>query len=80
MRDEAERSRWRLLLNDPHIAPLTAYAVGLWHPGVEVPDFDPFDGGVDARALFLLEKPGPLTAASRPDVRRTGSGFISRDN
>ncbi len=43
-----------------------------------VPDFDPMDGGVNARLLFLLEKPGPMTDADRPG--RRGSGFISRDN
>ena len=37
----------------------------------EVPDFDPLDGGVEARILFLFEKPGPVAA---------GSGFISRNN
>ena len=40
----------------------------------EVPDFDPLDGGVEARALFLFEKPGRMTAG------QSGSGFISRDN
>lgn len=40
-----------------------------------VPDFDPLDGGVGARILFLLEKPGPMT---RPN--KGGSDFISRDN
>ena len=25
--------------------------------GVEVPEFDPLDGGVDAQVLFLFEKP-----------------------
>jgi hypothetical protein len=41
---------------------------------VEVPEFDPLDGGVAAHALFLFEKPGPMTAQGG------GSGFISRDN
>lgn len=40
-------------------------------PMVEVPDFDPLDGGINAELLFLFEKPGPMT---------TSSGFISRDN
>lgn len=38
-----------------------------------VPDFDPLDGGVRARLLLLLEKPGPKTFPPR------GSGFVSRD-
>lgn len=36
------------------------------------------DGGVDARVLFLLEKPGPMTSPARRV--REGSGFVSRDN
>ena len=69
--DPAERQRRRTLLSQPHIAPLAAYAAGLRHPGVQVPDFDPLDGGTAARVLFLLEKPGP---GIHPD------GFVSRDN
>jgi hypothetical protein len=66
------------MLGLPHIAPLTAYAAGLRRHGtLEVPDFDPLDGGANARALFLFEKPGPMTAESG---ERTGSGFISRNN
>lgn len=45
----------------------------------EVPDFDPMDGGESAKALFLFEKPGPMTSVDRGGVR-IGSGFISRDN
>ncbi len=30
-----------------------------------VPDFDPLVGGVAAGALFVLEKPGPMTDADR---------------
>jgi hypothetical protein len=40
---------------------------------------DPLDGGVNARILFLFEKPGPMTDASDLS-RNSGSGFISRDN
>lgn len=66
-------------LNDPHIAPLTQYVARLrtQHPSWEFPDFDPFDGGIEAELLFLLEKPGPMTS---PTHMRKGSGFISRDN
>ena len=39
--------------------------------GLNIPNVDPFDGGVSARALFLLETPGP---------RAVGTGFVSRDN
>ena len=39
-----------------------------------VPDFDPLDGGIEARLLVLLEKPG------RKVCPPAGSGFVSRDN
>ena len=54
--------------------PLTAYVESLraQDRGL-VPDFDSRDGGVDARLLLLLEKPGP-----RPPG--LGAGFVSRDN
>jgi len=45
----------------------------------EVPNFDPIDGGDRARALFLFEKPGPMTSVDRSG-ERVGSGFVSRDN
>ena len=68
----------RRLLDAPHMRLLNEYAAGLRkRSGVDVPDFDPLDGGVDARLLFLFEKPGPMTVA---DGARRGSGFISRDN
>lgn len=69
----------RTMLDDPHIAPLTAYVESLRakHPTLEFQDFDPADGGVEADMLFLLEKPGPMTSSSG---RRHGSGFISRNN
>ena len=43
-----------------------------------VPDFDPLDGGIETRTLFLFEKPGRMTADGF--ARRFGSGFISRNN
>src|ERR1019366_4921133 len=75
LRDAEVRERRRAMLHHPHIAPLTAYAARLLQRGLgEVPEFDPFDGGVDAQVLFLFEKPGPMT------VGGDGSGFISRNN
>jgi hypothetical protein len=61
------------MLDLPQVARLAAYVAELRQhgPPQEVPDFDPLDGGVDARALFLFEKPGPMTVES---------GFISRNN
>ena len=64
------------MLDSPHMAPLTSYVQRLRsRRDVRVPDFDPMDGGVDARILFLFEKPGPKT-----DREHGGSGFISRNN
>jgi len=63
------------LLEEAHVRPLTAYVRALRDSGHGfVPDFDPLDGGTNARLLFLQEKPGPKTF---PPL---GSGFISRDN
>lgn len=75
MRDPEVRQRRRAMLSQPHIQPLTAYAAQLRASGLgEVPEFDPWDGGVDAEILFLFEKPGPMTDST------VGSGFISRNN
>jgi Uracil DNA glycosylase superfamily len=60
------------MLDLPHVARLAAYVAELRHHGFpQVPDFDPLDGGVEARTLFLFEKPGPMAVKS---------GFISRNN
>lgn len=59
-------------LDDPHIAPLTAFArrlqatSGLW-----TPHFDPESGGTDAQVLLLLESPGPKVSQTQ---------FVSADN
>lgn len=58
-------------LSEPHLLPLTRWVELLRTEGLEVPDFDPEDGGVHARALFLLESPGPRAVQTR---------FVSRDN
>lgn len=79
LRDPEARAARRAMLDLPHIAPLARFAADLRERhNVEVPDFDPLDGGIHARMLFLKEKPGPMTSASRSG--RVGSGFISRDN
>jgi hypothetical protein len=81
MRDAGVRQRRRAMLTLPHVAKLTAYAAKLrLRASVEVPEFDPLDGGVDARVLFLFEKPGPMTADGSRFHGRSGSGFISRNN
>lgn len=79
--DPDVQKRRREMLTMPHVAKLTAYAAKLRLRGsVEVPDFDPLDGGEDARVLFLFEKPGPMTADGSKFKGRSGSGFISRNN
>jgi G:T/U-mismatch repair DNA glycosylase len=81
MRDADVRTQRSAMLGCPHMIDLTKFAEELREsrPEWEVPDFDPRDGGVKARALFLFEKPGPMTAA-KGSGKRSGSGFISRDN
>ncbi len=72
MRDRSVRERRKAMLNLPHMKKLFTYGIGLRFDGVEVPEFDPLDGGINAEVLFLFEKPGPMTAE---DGRRAGSGF-----
>lgn len=75
LRDPAVVRRRRVMLDAPHMRPLNAYRARLaGQVRGFVPDFDPLDGGVGARLLFLLEKPGPKTF---PPL---GSGFVSREN
>jgi uracil-DNA glycosylase len=80
MRDPQVRADRLALLSEPHMAPLVHYADKLcaMDRGT-VPHFDPLDGGIKARALFLLEKPGPMTDETGRG-NRSGSGFISRNN
>ena len=74
LRDPDEQLRRRELLQASHIAPLTDYVEHLRKTlgyNQEIPYFDPHDGGINAKLLFLLEAPGPKAVLS---------GFISRDN
>ena len=50
---------------------LERFRAGLERIHGETPHLDPFDGGVEARCLMLLETPGP---------RGSGIRFVSRDN
>jgi len=62
------------LLGDPHVKPLTDFVTQIRNAkkiGSEIPFFDPFDGGIEARVLFVLEAPGPKSIQS---------GFISCNN
>src|SRR5215472_7757775 len=62
----------RALIHQPHVAPLTEYARKLRRLGKGyVPNFDPQDGGIHARILFLFEKPSRETEKT---------GFITRDS
>ncbi len=79
LRDQGVRLRRKEMLELPHILPVAAYAERLHLRGLgEVLQFDPLDGGVNARVLFLLEKTGPMTADG--GTFNGGSGFISRNN
>ena len=71
--DPQVRKYRREQLCESHIAPLTAFVEALRDevgPRATIPDFDPWDGGIDAEILYLLEAPGPPALAS---------GFISRN-
>lgn len=71
---ELERTARTDLLSKPHVEELARFVERLRKakgPDHEIPDFDPLDGGTDAKVLFLLEAPGPKAIAS---------GFISRNN
>jgi hypothetical protein len=67
----------RSKLDEPHVAPLNQWVRSLRSrlgPSSIVPWFDPADGGINARILWLLEAPGPRSTEQR------GSGIISCDN
>ncbi len=74
LKDPAERRRRSAMLSLPHMQPLVDYVERMrlaQGPGFDMPSFDPCDGGVRARVLFLLEAPGP---------KAVGSSFISCNN
>ena len=63
-------------LQEPHIAPLTAFAERIRrtddpHEPYWAPYFDPESGGIRAQVLFLLESPGPKVS---------NTSFVSADN
>ena len=64
---EHREVRRHQLLRCDHVAQLTGFVEGIRRErglGSEVPYFDPLDGGANARALFVLEAPGPKAVAS----------------
>ncbi len=72
--DPQARIQRRAQLQESHIARLTKFVGALrreYGPRMSIPDFDPWDGGVDGEILYLLEAPGPQAVAS---------GFVSRNN
>lgn len=80
MKDMSTRELRSSMLREPHISPLTDYVHRLRaRDDNEYPYFDPADGGINATMAFLFEKPGPMTVPKGRD-KRSGSGFISRDN
>lgn len=60
-------------LQEPHIKPLTSFVEALRSEvgSTNIPYFDPWDGGINAESLFLLEAPGGDAVTS---------SFISRNN
>lgn len=59
---------------EPHISPLTNFVQAIRKEtslNEKIPYFDPLDGGINAKCLFLFEAPG---------LRAVKSGFISRNN
>ena len=74
LKNPTERDARLEMLGNPHIKPLTDYVTALranLGEQYHIPDFDPGDGGIQARVLFLLEAPGPKAIAS---------GFVSSNN
>lgn len=72
--DPRARRERLALLQSTHVKPLSDFVARLRQEVGEaagIPDFDPWDGGVDAEILFLLEAPG---------AKAVQSGFISRNN
>lgn len=62
------------MLNEPHVKPLGDYVNWLKRElgtRIEVPYFDPMDGGINARVLLVLETPGPAAVETN---------FVSRNN
>lgn len=74
--DELVKTARLARLQEPHIAPLTAFAEQIRRTDDPqepywAPYFDPASGGVRAQVLLLLESPGPKVSQT---------GFVSADN
>lgn len=81
LKDEAVKQERRSLLEQSHVATLTEFVDEIRDRKLQehspdfrkehIPYFDPLDGGVKSRCLFLFEAPGG---------RALKSGFVSRNN
>ena len=74
LKDPVEQAHRLAMLDSPHMKPLTDYLASVRAALGEqyhIPDFDPCDGGIHARVLFLLEAPGPKAVTSK---------FVSSNN
>ncbi|MGN8154326.1 uracil-DNA glycosylase family protein [Agrobacterium sp. 22094] len=71
---EHRREKRLAALDSAHMQPLNAFREHLQlNSDRDMPNFDPYDGGISARLLILLETPGPSP------VER-GRRFVSIDN
>lgn len=73
-------------LGAPHIAPLTNFVRNLRDrkgSGAVIPFIDPWDGGVEANVLFLLEAPSPnarhFVSMNNPDETAKNFHEVSRE-
>jgi len=69
---QARDERLRQIM-EPHVASLTGFVQKLrrFYSDLNIPYFDPWDGGIQAEVLFLQEAPGR---------KALSSGFVSRNN
>ena len=77
LKEQTERQHRLKMLTLPHMKPLADYVISVKSrcgESYQIPHLDPCDGGINARALFLLEAPGPKA------VLPSGSGFVSCNN
>ncbi len=78
--EKVRQERERLLQEQPRIQGLREFVELMRREtkqGENIPHFDPLDGGVKARCLFLFEAAGGKAIR---DARTNGSGFASRNN
>ena len=74
LKDKSAQRRRRAMLEEPHMKSLRDFVIKMRTAlggGCDIPDFDPLDGGVNARALFLFESPGGGVSVT---------DFVSREN